>query len=88
MIPLMRESSYRFDFDSVRKVERIHLEGALEGKELSLFRNLHGKTGELVLKGIVEKAGWAKLESPLITRPGDRFLAVIDSSTGKEVGPV
>lgn len=88
MIPLMREASYRFDFDSVRKVERIHLEGAQEGDVIGLFRNLNGHTGDLLLKGTVEKGGWAQLDSPLFTMPGDRFLVVIDPSSRKRLGPL
>ncbi len=78
MISLWREPVYRFDFDSCRKVERMHLSGAVQGAIARLCRAEEGQPGPTVAEGVVGEDGWVQWETPLITQPGDRFLAVVD----------
>jgi hypothetical protein len=77
MIPLWQEKGYRFDFDEVRKVERIHLFGAKSGEQVNLFRKPYSADSLATVSGIIGEDGWALLEKPLITAPGDRFVALV-----------
>ncbi len=77
MIPLWQEKGYRFDFDEVRKVERIHLAGAKLGGKVNLFRKPYSSDCPPTLSGIVGEDGWVDLEKALITAPGDRFVAIV-----------
>lgn len=77
-IALLRETAYRFDFDSCRKVERMHLEGAALGASVRLCKAQDGLAGPTVRTGVVGPDGWVSWDAPLITQPGDRFLAIVD----------
>ena len=79
MISLWQETGYRFGFIEARIVERIHLSGALPGQGVRLLRRMEDQETVLVKRGIVLEGGWAQLESPLRTQPGDRFIAQLDS---------
>lgn len=80
MIPLWRETGYRFDFDEARRVERIHLNGARLGDFVGVFRKPFSPESLATVSGIVEEDGWARLETPLITAPGDQFVALVTPS--------
>ena len=77
MIPLWRETGYRFDFDDARRVERIHLNGANPGDTVGVFRKPFCPASVATVSGVVEVDGWARLDFPLITAPGDQFVALI-----------
>lgn len=88
MIPLWRETGYRFDFDEARRVERIHLQGARPGDWVELFRNPHSPESPAIVSGIVEEGGWVRLETALVTAVGDRFVAFLTPSEPIPIGPL
>ncbi len=87
MIFLWQENGYRFDFDETRIIERIHLANALPGQGVRLFRRKVNQQKVLIGLGRVVEDGWVQLDSPLVTQPGDQFVAHLDSLDGPDLEP-
>lgn len=80
MIPLFRESVYRFPFGERRLVKRVHLAGAQPGRCVEMCLVDSHNEAKPVAHGTIDPDGWVDLTPSLVTQPGDLFLArVVDS---------
>ncbi len=79
MLPLYRDPCYTFRFADARIIPRFHLEGAAEGRPVSVYA-ADPATGErqaLLATAAVGPGGWVDLPAPLRVKGGDVFIAVL-----------
>jgi hypothetical protein len=78
MIPLYRDPCFTFRFADDRLVPRFHLEGVKAGQRVLVFK-IAPDTGdrlEQLATATVGDGGWVDLDSPIIVRAGEAFIAV------------
>jgi hypothetical protein len=78
MLPLYQDPHFTFRFADDRMILRIHLEGVLAGRQVSVFR-IDPSSGErlgLLATGTVGEGGWVDLPQPVLVRAGEAFIAV------------
>jgi hypothetical protein len=77
-MPLYQNPHFTFRFDDDRIIPRLHLEGMVVGRRVSIFKIDFG-SGEqmgLLATAIVGDGGWVDLAEPIIVRAGEAFIAV------------
>jgi hypothetical protein len=80
MIPLYHDPHFTFRFAADRIIPRFHLEGIKAGRRVSVFK-IDPTTGErlgLLTTATVGDGGWVDLPVPVIVKPGDAFIAVLE----------
>lgn len=78
MLPLYRDSEYKFRFAEDRIIPRFHLEGIERGCRVSIIR-IDPDTGErhgLLAAAAVGDGGWVDLSEPIVVRAGEGFIVV------------
>ena len=78
MMPLYEDPCFTFRFADDRIIPRFHLEGVEAGRRVSVVK-IDPTTGErlgLLANATVGEGGWVDLDSPIIVRAGDAFVAV------------
>jgi hypothetical protein len=83
MRSLYQDPWFTFRFAEARLIPRIHLEGVLPGRIVSLIQ-IHPNTGERLQSlgtATVGEAGWVELPEPIFVYAGEAFIAVPQPET-------
>ncbi len=78
MLPLHQDLWFTFRFAEARIIPRFHLEGIQAGRRVKVFKIDPG-TGErldLLAAATVGDGGWVDLQTPIVVRAGEAFIAV------------
>jgi hypothetical protein len=78
MLPLYEDPHFTFSFADDRIIPRFHLEGVPSGSVVSVYK-IDPATGArlgLLASAVVGDAGWVALDTPIVVRAGDTFIAV------------
>lgn len=78
MLPLYHDPCFTFRFGEDRIIPRFHLEGADNGRHVSIIK-INPATGErqgLLASATVGENGWVDLPQPILVRAGEAFIAV------------
>jgi hypothetical protein len=77
MIPLHHDPWFTFRFADDRIISRFHLEGIEAGRCVSVFKiDPAGVRHGLLAMAMVGEGGWVDLQTPIIVRAGEAFIAV------------
>lgn len=81
MLPLWRDAGFTFRFADDRIIPRFHLDGVAPGVRVVLYRlkSSSDVRQEPFATAITGADGWVDLETPLIVRAGEGFIAVPDA---------